>query len=120
MKNQRATYFLLSAIFFLSGCVSQRTAQRKAFYESWIGKDISELLASWRPPNRTFLHPNGTHMLYEWGHYQPGVKSNVDCGGNAFCEGAKLAAEMPRACYIQITATKAGKIVGYKYEGNAC
>jgi len=125
MKNQRAIYFLLSAIFFLGGCVSQRAAQLDAVLKSWIGQDINLFIASWRPPNHTYRLPNGTHILYAWNYYQPGVRSNVDCGEGysmykAYCEGAKRVAEMPRTCYTQILATAAGKIVSYKYEGNAC
>jgi hypothetical protein len=121
------TVLVLTLAALLTACASAY----KEKLESWMGRDVNELIAAWGPPSSTFTLPNGDTM-YTWGRssqytqpvYQaPSTSTTRIVGNTAYTTtqpGMVTGGQTYNfACTTTMTVS-GSRITAYRFEGNAC
>ena len=85
------------------------TAASTEVLQSWVGHDVNELIHSWGPPTNVYELPDGSKM-YTW---------RFD-GGKVAVPIGDVAIAVNRYCKTTFTVSKQGKILSWRWEGNAC
>lgn len=96
---------VVASSFLFLGCAGKSMKQK---LDPWLGRDISEAIASWGPPTSTYEMPNDRKM-YTW---------RYDGGAYALPVGGMVMAGR-RHCEVSLI-TQEGRIVRWRYDGNAC
>jgi len=98
---------LLILSLFLAGCSTTRGYER--VLNSWMGSNVNSLIQSWGPPSGVYNLPNGDAM-YTW----------FDSYGAMAMPIGNMAYAVNRSCKTTFTADSNGRIISWRYEGNAC
>lgn len=114
-KGNIYLYFLilLIPIIIISSCAT--TAKYAEKLNTWLGHDVNELITSWGPPSNEYKLPNG-NIMYTWlwiGNTL--VQSNYNQYLNR-----TLTSEVTYWCKTTFTVDRYGRIIQWRYEGNAC
>ena len=95
---------ILFSCFVLIGCATR--AKYVAKLNTWLGKDISEFIYKAGPPTSEYKMPDG-NIMYTW-HKTTGTST------------IQYSTITSYYCNTIITASPIGKIISWRYEGNAC
>ena len=112
-KTTFTLLLFLCFIFLFQGCAT--TAKYEEILNSWLGGDVNQMIDSWGIPSDEYQKPNGETM-YTWlwvGNTL--VTSNY----NKFLK-MTLTQSTTFWCKTTFTTNKKGKIIDWRWEGNAC
>ncbi len=99
---------------------------------SWVNHDVNELIRSWGAPNSTFRMPNGNIVLiFESGSsytepvtVQPGQTTARVYGNTVYSQTTPATIRggdtIHFSCRTEIETNQEGRIVYWRYQGNAC
>ena len=124
-----ATWIVL-AMLTVSGCAT--SAKYESRVRDWVGQSSDDLARSWGPPASSYKLKNGNELLlYDKRlvetHTNPAqifqtpgtVVGNVYTPGPTVVTGGQTTT-VQRQCRTQFEVDTAGRIVGYRFEGDAC
>lgn len=118
--------FLIILVGLAVGCASGQQIldeSRKSYvdkYEAelrrWKDHNVSDLVADWGIPTKTFKSPDST-TLYE---YDISKGSMMDTTYNKYTDGSLDTIQIKRGCRTTFTVDVNNKVTGWKWHGNAC
>ena len=117
---------IILAIFLviLTGCAT--SAKYNAILDSWMGKDVNNLVNSWGYPQNSFKAPNG-NTVYVYGHsgsYTMPTQTNTthNVVGNTVYSNSQTTGGQTLNfwCRTFIEANEQNIIVNWRWEGNNC
>ena len=111
----RSVIKCLSTLLALSAFACATTGNYNKKVASWMGNDVNALMVSWGPPSNEYVMPD-MRKMYTWlwvGGTQ--VFANYNQYLNMVTAGS-----VTYWCKTTFTVDSAGRVVNYRWEGNAC
>jgi hypothetical protein len=110
------------------GCATG--AKTDAAMKSWLNSNVSELVASWGPPDSSVQLPDG-NIIYTWtgrGSYTTPTQTTTNASAYGIGNSAYGTAQSTTTggqtiqywCQKSFTVSASGKILSYHWQGNAC
>jgi hypothetical protein len=97
-----------------------RGSQHKKVVSSWLGADINELIAGWGPPSGQYTMPNG-NVIYTWDNRAlTTTPMTIDRSAESSDSYNVYGGTYESFCTTSFTTDRSGKIVDWRFNGNAC
>ena len=104
---------LVFSFITLNSCAT--TENYTKIVESWMGHDVNDLITSWGPPSDEYIMPNGKTM-YTW----LWVGGTLITSNYSSYLNMTFTTSTTSWCKTTFTVDKRGKIINWRWEGNAC
>lgn len=118
----------ITLCILLQGCAT--TEKYNAMLDTWLGRNINEVINNWGYPDSTFNAPNGNTVYvysYQSSTYVPQTNYTTTTyspiGGSVYSNSTTNSYggyTINEVCRTYFEADEVGTIVNWQWKGNAC